>query len=166
MPHHYLLDADVFITAARNYYAFDLVPSFWDNLTRLADDHQIASIDRIREQLVAGNDRLAEWITQGNLSHSFLSTDDADVIAAYRDIVNWALNNHQFMDAAKARFADNDPDGWLVAYAKAKDYIVTTNETLDPQVKKKIPIPNICRQFGVQSVNTFDMLRALAVRIG
>ncbi len=31
-PPVYLLDANVFITASRRYYAFDLVPTFWSAL--------------------------------------------------------------------------------------------------------------------------------------
>jgi len=164
-PQIYLLDADTFIAAARRYYAFDLVPSFWDHLIRLASDGRIASIDRIKKQLEDGNDRLAEWVKEGNMREAFLSTDQADVIGAYQEIMTWVQNNHQFMDAAKAKFAA-DEDGWLVAYAKAKNCIVVTNETFRPDVKNRVPIPNICRQFGVTSVDTFQMLRALGVRIG
>jgi hypothetical protein len=161
----YLLDADTFIAAARRYYAFDLVPSFWNHLIRLASDGRIASIDRIKKQLAEGNDRLAEWIKNGNMKDAFFSTDQADVIAAYQEIMIWVQNNPQFMDAAKAKFAA-DEDGWLVAYAKAKNCIVVTNEVFHPDARKRVPIPNICRQFGIISVDTFQMLRALGVTIG
>lgn len=32
----YVLDADVFMTAARSYYAFDVAPAFWHGLAREA----------------------------------------------------------------------------------------------------------------------------------
>jgi len=31
----YVLDANVFIEAARRYYAFDIAPKFWDTLIQL-----------------------------------------------------------------------------------------------------------------------------------
>lgn len=151
--------------AVRRYYAFDLVPAFWDHLIRLASEGRICSVDRIKKQLEDGNDKLAEWIKEGNLRNVFASTEQDDVIQAYREIMIWVQNNTQFFDAAKQKFAD-DPDGWLVAYAKAKQKIVVTHEEYRPDVKKRVPIPNICRQFGVVYVNTFDMLRALGVTIG
>lgn len=87
------------------------------------------------------------------------------MIAAYREIIAWVQDNAQFTNAAKARFADDD-DGWLVAYAKAKNCIVVTHEVVRPEAKNRVMIPNICQQFDVPFVNTFDMLRALGVRIG
>ncbi len=161
----YLLDANTFIEAARRYYAFDLAPSFWNHLVRLAAEGKIASIDRIKKQIEDGNDALAQWVKDGNMVHAFASTEQDDVIAAYREIITWVQNNTQFTNAARARFA-NDPDGWLVAYAKAKNYIVVTHEVVRPEAKNRVMIPNICQQFGVPFVNTFDMLRALGVRIG
>ena len=34
----YLLDANVFIEAAKHYYAFDLVGSFWNELVNKAEE--------------------------------------------------------------------------------------------------------------------------------
>lgn len=35
---YYVLDTNVFIEADSRYYAFDLVPAFWDNLVVKAKD--------------------------------------------------------------------------------------------------------------------------------
>jgi len=77
--------------------------------------------------------------------------------------MTWVQAQDQFSDAAKAKFA-NDPDGWIVAYAKAKEHIVVTPEVLDPNIRRKVPIPNVCDAFGVTYVDTFEMLRQLGVR--
>lgn len=161
----YLLDANTFIEAARRYYAFDLAPPFWRHLIRLAKEGKIASIDRIKEQIENGNDTLAQWVKDGNLKSAFASTEQDDVIAAYQEIVARVQNNARFTSAAKATFA-KDPDGWFVAYAKAKNCNVVSHEVVRPGARNRVMIPNICQQFGVPFVNTFDMLRALGVRIG
>lgn len=44
--------------------------------------------------------------------------------------------------------------------------IVVTLEKFDPQVRRKIPIPNVCQAFGVRFIDTFGLLRTLGVRLG
>ena len=158
----YVLDANVFIEAARRYYAFDLAPPFWENLIYHAASGRIRSIDRVRAELERGNDELATWV-MGDFSDGFASTDEEDIISSYTEVMDWVYGQDQFSDAAKADFASG-ADGWLVAYAKSKGRIVVTHEVLDPGIKRKVPIPNVCDAFGVTPVDTFAMLRELGVR--
>lgn len=158
----YVLDANVFITANRQYYSFELAPKFWDSLVSHAKDGRIESIDRIKNELERGKDDLSKW-AKGDFSHYFASTDDDEVIESYREIMGWVNSQRQFTDEAKAEFAGN-PDGWLVAYAKAKKRIIVTHEVLAPYARNKIKIPNICQAFNVPFVNVFEMLRSLKVK--
>jgi predicted nucleic acid-binding protein len=159
----YVLDANVFIEAARRYYAFDLVPAFWGALVHLAHNGKIESIDRVREELLRGKDALAEWV--GNdFSDAFSATSDEAVIQTYREIVAWLEAQPQYLAAAKSQFAAG-ADGWLVAYAKQNGHKVVTHEVLNDQIKNRVPIPNVCRAFGVNFVNTFKMLRELNVKL-
>ena len=53
-------------------------------------------------------------------------------------------------------------DGWLPAYALAhSNHVVVTLEELSLDAKKQVPLPNVCKQFGVPWINTFAMLREL-----
>jgi len=158
----YVLDANVFIQAARRYYAFDLAPRFWDSLVHHAGSGQLRSIDRVLWELDRGKDELAAWVNN-DLSDSFASTDEADVIQAFGEIMAWVQEQSQFSDSAKADFASG-ADGWLVAYAKVKDCVVVTHEALNPVVRRKVPIPNVCQAFTVPYIDTFEMLRRLGVR--
>jgi len=158
----YLLDANVFIEAARRYYAFDLAPKFWESLALHAEKGEIQSIDRVKQELERGNDELATWAT-AQFSEAFASTDEEDVTVSYSEIISWVQIQDQFSDAAKADFASG-ADGWLVAYAKSKGFIVVTHEVLDPNIMRKVPIPNVCEEFGMSSVDTFEMLRQIGVR--
>ena len=158
----YVLDANVFIQAKNQYYAFDLTPRFWQLLVELAESGQIVSIDRVKMELERGKDELTTWAKE-NFSAGFVSTDENDVIESYREIMNWVMNEVQYSAAAKTGFAQG-ADGWLVAYARAKKCMVVTQEMPNPETKARIPIPNVCQQFGVSFVNTFEMLRRLGVR--
>jgi hypothetical protein len=159
----YVLDANIFIEAARRYYAFDLAPMFWEILDECAKNESIYSIDRIKKELGRGKDELAEWAKSSYFSHAFASTDETDIIETYTDIMIWVNEQSQFSDAAKADFADS-ADGWLVAYAKVKGHVVVTHEVPAPDARRKVPIPNVCEEFDVRYVDTFTMLRELGVR--
>lgn len=158
----FVLDADVFITAKNLYYAFDLAPGFWKSLINHAGNGRILSIDYVKKELEKGKDQLAQW-AKNDFSHAFISTDEEDVQESYREIMTWVQGQDQLSDAAKAEFA-RGADGWLVAYAKAKGCIVVTLETINPDIKRKVTIPNVCQAFSVQFVDTFEMLRRLGVQ--
>ncbi|MCK4593366.1 DUF4411 family protein, partial [bacterium] len=66
-----------------------------------------------------------------SFSDAFASTDEEEVSAFYRVIMNWVNNQSQFTDATKADFAGG-ADGWLVAYANVKGYMVETHERPAP----------------------------------
>jgi hypothetical protein len=160
----YLLDANVFIEAKNRYYAFDLAPKFWESLEEQGGKGRILSIDRVKKELERGKDELATW-TKGQFSHGFVSTDEAEITQVYGSIMIWVNNQKQFTEPAKAEFATG-ADGWLIAYAKAKNCVVVTHEVFALDVKRKVPIPNICKAFDVPCVDTFEMLRKLGVRFG
>jgi len=63
----YVLDANVFIEAARRYYAFDVAPAFWNGLVHHAARGGIKSIDKIKQELERVSDDLADWIKKGNI---------------------------------------------------------------------------------------------------
>ncbi len=157
----YVLDANVFIQAERQYYPFDLVPAFWKCLVEYAEAGHIRSVDRVKEELERVKDPLESW-AQDEFDGAFASTDEEDVVSVYTDIINWAQPNRQFTDAAKADFA-RAADPWLVAYARVKTCVVVTLEQPAPSAKNKIKLPDVCLAFNVRCINTFEMLRELGV---
>ena len=161
----YLLDANIFIYAHRKYYAFDIVPSFWSELKRCAEAGHIISLDRIKREIddYPETDALKKWANR-EFSSYFVSTDNKEVISAYQEIINWAVAQPQFTAAAKDQFA-RVADSWLIAAAKAFDCILVTHELFDENVRRKIPIPNVCRHFGIPYIDTFDMLRGLKIQL-
>lgn len=157
----FALDANVFIEAARRYYAFDLAPLFWHSLLRHAEEGRIHSIDRVRAELERQKDELAAW-AKGEFSQWFVSTNRQEVIQAYGDVMRWVQAQDQFSDAAKAAFAEG-ADGWLVAHSKVEGCIIVTHEAPAPDARRKVPLPNVCEAFDVDFVDTFEMLRRLGV---
>lgn len=158
----YVLDASVFMEAARRYYAFDFAPRFWEGLVEHARDGRVMSIDRVQEELARGNDELASW-ANGRFGSAFLPTEAPEVIDVYRELMEWVQSQDQFLDAARAEFASK-ADGWLVAYARANGCVVVTQDVLNLDVRRKVPIPNLCEAFDVRWIDTFAMMRDLGIR--
>lgn len=160
----YVLDANVFIEAAQRYYAFDLVPQFWQRLVEKAKIGRLCSIDRICDELAQGNDALVQWASI-DFSDAFKKADDPKTLDAFRNIMNWVQQQKQFTAAAKDQFA-RSADGWLVAYAVSHECTVVTHEVFDANIKYRVKIPNICKPFDVPCVDTYAMLRSLGIRMG
>lgn len=161
MSKGYVLDANPFIEGKNRYYAFDICPGFWSSLVTLHQAKQVFSIDRIRDELE--DDELREWIETRTPDTFFKKTQDQAVVDAFQDMVNWVYSENQFATAAKMEFA-SVADGWVMAYASVNDLIVVTHEEYAPDAKRKVPMPNVCLEFGIEYVDTFQMLRNLGVK--
>ena len=120
------------------------------------------SIDRVRAEMLSNKDQLSEWVNQAPDS-LFVSSADPEVVSAFTDMMDWVQGNEQFQLEAKEEFA-SVADGWLAAYARIHSAVVVTQEIYSPDVRKRVPLPNVCREFGVDYRNTFAMLRELEVR--
>src|SRR5215510_13398869 len=159
----YVLDTNVFVQAHRRHYAFEICPGFWDCLIHHHETGRIVSIDRVRDEILAG-DALESWAKDSAPSSLFSVTANAAVVQSYADIVSWVQANSQFNSEAKTGFAQI-ADAWLCAYAKANArHVVVTHEEISPQAKRRVPIPNVCQQFRVDYVDPFTMLKDLKVR--
>lgn len=161
----YLLDANVFIQAYKTYYAFDIAPKFWNSLVDFAQSGSVFSIDRVKDELEKQKDQLSTW-ANGDFHAFFESTKDPEVLSKYGELMQWSSTQPQYTAAALAEFAEEgNADPWLIAYASVKQITIVTLERLNLATRKKIPIPNVCDEVGVQYIDTFELLRRLGVSL-
>ena len=158
----FVLDANVFITAHRSYYPLNLFPGFWHCLIHHFHNGRILSIDRVRGELVGYGDEISDWV-QDAPAEMFVPSSEKPVNDAYQEAMSWVNGNAQFYTQAKYEFSQG-ADGWLVAYAMEHNAILVTLETFQQNVKRRVPIPNVCEQFDVDRMDTFEMLCELGVR--
>lgn len=158
----YVLDTNIFIEAHRRYYAFDLCPGFWDAVTRQHAEMRLISIDRVKKEICNG-DELESWVKKTAPHGFFASTQQTDVVQCFQGMMAWVQNNPQFLPMAKAEFA-READGWLAAYAKTNHWTLVTHEEYSRDAKKRVLLPNLCREFDIDYVDTFIMLRDLEVK--
>ena len=78
---------------------------------------------------------------------------DPPALGEFRRVMTWVAGQRQFTDAAKRECAGG-ADGWRVAYAKVRGCMVVTREPPSGDVKRRVPIPNVCTASGVRYVDT------------
>lgn len=151
----YLVDANVLIEAKNRYYAFDIAPGFWAWLDHAYQQALACSIDAVRDEILAGNDELADW---ARANTSFFNPIDQDTTRHFGDLTRWATSR-TFTQAALAEFTGNNADYLLVAYAREHQHTVVTHERSQPNARARVLIPDACLAMGIGTTDTFQMLR-------
>lgn len=158
----YVLDANVFMQAHRQWYRFCFCQGFWAFIIKQQQDGVITSIDRVRDEINPG-DALHAWV-KGAAPKSLFSSSKSTVVGKrYAEIVTWVMSSDKYLPAAKNEFM-GEPDGWVMAFAWAHGLTVVTQEVPSLQ-KKKVKIPDVCSQFGIPYCNTFKMLEDLKINL-
>ena len=105
-----------------------------------------------------------DWLRDDIDRTHIASTKEESVAILYGQLINWVQGNPQFMEAAKAEFA-SVADGWVIAYAKSKGLAVVSQETYAAEIRKRVPIPNVCLQFDIPHYDIFHLLRTFGARL-
>lgn len=155
----YLLDANIFIQGKNLHYGMDFCPGFWEWLVKANATGRVFSVEKVGDELVAGNDELAAWA--GMRGEGFFLPPDEPTIAALTAIAEW-VRRQNYRPAAVSEFLQ-DTDYYLVAYAKAHGHTVVTHEIASDGVKR-VKIPSVCIGMKVKCVTPFEMLRSERVR--
>jgi hypothetical protein len=159
VPIHWL-DADVYIQAKNGPYPFHRVAPFWEFLSEQLDRGNIRSPKAVYDEIVAGNDPLADWFAQRE--EKGLSIIASEVVCRnYTRIADHVTTSHSAHQAAEFL---RGGDGWVIAHAMEEKGIVVTQESVR-SVKAKVKVPAVCEHFGVVCRNTYEMLEALDFKV-
>lgn len=152
----FLLDSNIFVEAKNRYYAFDLAPIFWSWLDELclADTR---TISLVKDELLDGDDQLADWFKDRMNEPWILGVDDKQTQSVFAEIAD-SVSSANYKTPAVAHFLSK-ADPWLVAKGSAIGATVVTHEVKNTVSRKKVPLPNVCEEFNVPYIDTFDFLR-------
>lgn len=159
-----LLDANVFIEAKNSYYQFRSFPGIWDWLDKEQALGHHASVEPIYDELERGRDELADWVKDRDNPGWFLPVSDVPTQTTFVRIAEWVVAG-PFKDQGKEEFLSG-ADPWLIAKALTMGGMVVTHERFEAESRRRIPIPNVCRAFGVQTINTFELIQRSGVKFG
>lgn len=164
----YLLDSNIFITAAKTFYSFDFGLIFWYFLVDQADKVKIASIDKVLNEINKCEDRLKKWAND-SFAEYFLDTKRNHVIQNYSELMRWAenKNNYYTRNAIDEFMKEDNADPWLIAFAlvERENYTIVTFEKFNKEQKNRVPIPNICEEFKLLNCDLYQMLKDLNLKI-
>ncbi len=102
MEHKYIIDANVFITAHRQIYPFDIVPSFWEQLVDKAAD-KIVIIEDVQEEIINSVNDNAQY--KQSAKDEFASVADSWLCAyALKVTFNSAVDDTSVVTFATKRY--------------------------------------------------------------
>lgn len=156
----YLLDANVLIDAARNYYPMDRVPEFWDWLLHVAEGGHVNVPQEPFDEVAQGRDGLVDWL-KSNKDLLLSNTEVVPRLVLHVVVQGYARD----LDDAEIEKLGADP--FLVAHALAEPGAITvvTMEASRPnRTRANRHLPDVCRALGVPCINTFELVRRLDFR--
>lgn len=159
----YLLDANVLIDADRDYYPMDRIPQFWYWLISEGKRGNIKIAIEVLEEIAEGRDRLATWAKDQNVIDALRLNEDADP-ARVDEIVRKGYAG-DLSDEEVERIG-KDPFIVSHAVADASSRVVVTTEHAAPSKKRaNRRLPDVCKTMGVDSCDTFELIRRLNFKI-
>ena len=166
----FLLDTNIFITPFKTYYQFDFAPTFWDFLKTNIENGNIAVLSKVYDEILKGKDRLSNWIT--TVKFTKINHSDNDIVYEYSQVLSHIQNGKSktggklYNDNALYGWSNNNiADAWLVATAKARNYVLTTlekpNGSLGNSISGRPKIPDVASALNVESCDLYEMIRIL-----
>lgn len=150
----YLLDTNIFIQAKNLHYGFDFCPAFWDWLIKNNKLGKVFSIEKVGDEINAGDDELANWAKE--MGANFFLPPDDKVAKQFALVSNWAANQKYDPSAVNAFL--QIADYYLLCHALGHNYTVVTHETPSNSLKR-IKIPSACIGLKVKFMSPYEMLR-------
>lgn len=160
----YLLDANVLITAHRQYYAIDRFPEFWDWLIYMGELGHIKVPQEIYDEFKNGDDELANWANQHHVIKELILNENVDTFNVRR-----VLREGYAENLTDDEIEQIGQDPFLIAYAltNPRDRVVVTTEVSKPsKLRANRHIPDVCKIVGIVSHNTFELLKKLDFKTG
>ena len=150
----YLLDANVFMQAKNLHYGLDFCPAFWDWLIVSNAVKRVFSIEKVGDEIDAGDDELSVWAAQRG--DGFFLKPAPMMLPTLGAVSSWTTDQH-YEPAAMTTFLQV-ADYYLVAHALAHGDTLVTHEIASTSTKK-IKLPNVCIGLGIKCMTPFEMLR-------
>lgn len=164
----YVLDANVFITSANNYYPLDIAPSFWRQLGDIMCDGETIIIDAVFNEVTCKDDGLSDWLKSNVPEDKIVECAYSEnVVKQYKSILEWIKDDDKYSDAALSKWSDQRvADPWIIAVAAVKNAKIVTCEGKSGAISSicnNPKIPNIAEAFGVECITVQDYMREMSI---
>lgn len=160
----YLLDANVLITADRDYYPLNAVPEFWEWLLHHGNLGNAKTCLEVYEEVTDGTGELVDWLTQDPVKQALLLDEESDQV-----MVSKVVNEGYAVDLTDTEILVLGRDPFLIAHALTDvgNRIVVTGEASKPsRTRQNRHVPDVCNHFGVKWRPPFKFFRDLGFKTG
>lgn len=152
----YLFDADALITPNNTWGSIEHFSPYWDLLVEANANGDALSLEKVYEEVTAGDDEVAEW---AKVNRQFFNALDDESSEINKKVVEYVQSLPQ-PDTEKRKFLKG-ADPLLISYAIVHKHTVVTCETEVASNCKSVKVPNVCKHFGVRSINPMYVMREL-----
>ena len=163
----YLFDANIFVQAKSLYYQFSFCGGFWQWIVDGHNKGLFCSSKKVLAELGRGkeDDGAKTWAQSMPVEFFLDDIDDPAVMGIYAEIMNWAYSSSHYTQGAKDEFAGKDEaDAYLIAVAKHHGLSIVSQEQPNAAQKRRIPLPDAAKQFGVTTIFIYDLLAVHATK--
>ena len=170
----YLFDSNSFMMPARNYYNFNILPTYWDRLLKYANkNNNLYVLSVVEDEINAGrdDDALKLWFAHNESNFKKIQHSTSEVIAKYTEVMQYIQHCGFYNNKGLLKWSDiKIADPWLIAAAKVYDLSIVTFEVRDGGLSLKnqtgsIKIPDVADHFGVESLNLYAMMEEIGIKI-
>lgn len=170
MVEKFLIDSNSFITPYRQYYAPDLVPTFWKKLSIAAKSGRLVLLDMVKDEIDKGQDDLNDLVSEQS-GFVVCNHKSKEIVCKYQEILQYMQTCGFYKEDALRTWSNTKvADPWLIAAASVNDYTIITLEVSSGGLNKSTPsknakIPDVAKKFGVKTNNLYYMMRQLEINI-
>lgn len=167
----FLIDTNIFIEPYRKFYAFDLIPTYWERLKIEFKKERIVVLDMVYNEIEKGEDALSLWLINNKELINVKNHKKQEIIYYYGEVLRYLQTSGLYTNKAVNEWSRVDiADPWLIATAKVYNYTIVTNESkngnLSLKQKSNSPkIPDVCYSFGVNCIDLYEMMRQIGIKI-
>ena len=155
----YCLDSNVLIQAWQKYYSPIYCPTYWDVLNEFGDEDKIFIPSMVYDEIVRTDDDLSDWLKKSNIIVKPITSDVTQILTS----IYAAHPSHKHLVDNKKGRSLADP--WVIAHAiKESAIVVTKEEKVTALNSKKIKIPNVCENMGVDWITDYKMVEQLGLK--
>lgn len=85
----FLIDANTLMTASRFFYAYDLVPSFWETFEDEIKTGNIVLLDMVKAEIDKGQDELKKWVSDREHDFEICNHVEPEIILKYAEVMQY-----------------------------------------------------------------------------
>ena len=166
----FLIDSNSFMTPYRQYYAFDLIPTYWKELAKRLGTGRMILLDMVKDEIDKGKDELSDWLDK-QTGFVICNHGELAIINKYQEVLQYVQSCGLYKPQALRNWAPAYiADPWLIAAAAVNDYTIITSEVSSSGLSPKTPNknakrPDVARAFVVKTNNLYYMMRELEIKI-